>query len=117
MLSTRAARLLSGPTPFLLAGALVIGAGVIGGASTLFDEARWMTVASISAGASVAVDSSEGAQAKSRYSAMVLRNFVRPTRRPVNAPSFRSNTGASLTQQRIRPFSCRTRSVFQSPER
>ena len=55
LLSTRAARLLSGPTPFLLAGALVIGAGVIGGASTLFDEARWMTVASISAGAALVV--------------------------------------------------------------
>jgi ABC-type multidrug transport system fused ATPase/permease subunit len=50
LLATRAARLLSGPSPFLLSGALVIGAGVIGGASTLFDEARWLKFAGLSAG-------------------------------------------------------------------
>ncbi|MFM7260448.1 MAG: hypothetical protein ACKO3W_07580, partial [bacterium] len=55
LLATRAARLLSGPTPFLLAGALVIGAGVIGGASTLFDETRWVKIAAISAGGALAV--------------------------------------------------------------
>jgi ABC-type multidrug transport system fused ATPase/permease subunit len=41
ILSTRAARLIAGPAPFLLAFAVVLGAGMIGGASTLFDEARW----------------------------------------------------------------------------
>ncbi len=50
ILSTRAARLLSGAAPFLLSTALVIGAGVIGGAATLFHEERWAMVAGASAG-------------------------------------------------------------------
>ena len=50
ILSTRAARLLSGAAPFVLSIALVIGAGVLGGVATLFDEERWAIVAGASAG-------------------------------------------------------------------
>jgi hypothetical protein len=53
ILTTRAARLIAGPAPFVLAPAVVIGAGVIGGAFTLFDEASWAKVAGISAGAAL----------------------------------------------------------------
>ncbi len=50
ILATRAARLLSGAAPFVLSLALIIGAGVIGGAATLFDEERWALIAGASAG-------------------------------------------------------------------
>ena len=49
MHATRAARLLSGVAPILLSIAIVIGAGVIGGAATLFDPLRWATTAGYSA--------------------------------------------------------------------
>ena len=49
ILNTRAARLIAGPAPFVLAPAVVIGAGVIGGMFTMFDEARWAMVAGLSA--------------------------------------------------------------------
>ena len=50
ILATRAARLLAGPAPFILAPAVVIGAAVIGGAATLFDEERWREIALWSGG-------------------------------------------------------------------
>ena len=53
ILTARAARLIAGPAPFVLAPAVVIGAGVIGGAFTLFDETSWAKVAGISAGAAL----------------------------------------------------------------
>ena len=55
ILATRAARLLSGAAPFVLSVAIVIGAGVIGGASTLFDQTRWATMAAIGAGSAFVV--------------------------------------------------------------
>jgi hypothetical protein len=48
MRSTGAARLISGVAPFVLAPAFVIGAGVIGGAATLFDPELWAPTAGFS---------------------------------------------------------------------
>ena len=50
ILATRAARLLAGAAPLALAPAVVIGAGVIGGAATQFDAETWATTAAYSAG-------------------------------------------------------------------
>ena len=50
ILRTKTARLLSGLVPVFLAGTVVIGAGVIGGAVTLFDEQAWQRIAMYSAG-------------------------------------------------------------------
>ncbi len=50
MMRAKAARLLSGIAPFAIGGAIVIGAGVIGAVTTLFDEARWLNTATTYAG-------------------------------------------------------------------
>jgi S-DNA-T family DNA segregation ATPase FtsK/SpoIIIE len=50
ILAARAARLLSGAAPLALAPALVIGAGVIGGAATQFDAETWARAAAYSSG-------------------------------------------------------------------
>ncbi len=49
VLESRASRLLSGVAPILLSVAIVVGAGVIGGAATLFDPLRWAETAGYSA--------------------------------------------------------------------
>ncbi len=49
ILHTKTSRLLSGIAPLVLSATLVVGAGVIGGAVTLFDEAAWQKSALYSA--------------------------------------------------------------------
>ena len=55
ILRTTTARLLSGVVPLAIGAAFVIGAGVIGGAVTLFDERAWQRTAMYSAGGALAV--------------------------------------------------------------
>ena len=55
ILRTTTARLLSGVVPFVIGAAVVVGAGVIGGAVTLFDERAWQKTAMYSAGGAFAV--------------------------------------------------------------
>jgi len=50
ILRTKSARLLTGVVPILFGAAIVIGAGVIGGAVTLFDKLAWQQTAMFSAG-------------------------------------------------------------------
>ncbi len=53
ILSTRAARLIAGVAPFALAPAVVLGAGVLGGAVALFEETRWPISAAIWSGSAL----------------------------------------------------------------
>ena len=55
ILRTTTAGLLSGVVPLAIGAAFVIGAGVIGGAVTLFDERAWQRTAMYSAGGALAV--------------------------------------------------------------
>jgi FKBP-type peptidyl-prolyl cis-trans isomerase len=55
ILQTRAARLLSGAAPFVLGAALIVGAAVIGGATTNFNKAAWQLRAMYSAGGALVV--------------------------------------------------------------
>ena len=50
ILQAKASRLLSGVAPFAIGGALVMGAGVIGAVTTLFDERLWLNTAATYAG-------------------------------------------------------------------
>ena len=54
ILKARASRLLSGIAPFAIGGAIVIGAGVIGAVTTLFDERTWLDMATRYAGGAFA---------------------------------------------------------------
>lgn len=54
ILKARASRLLSGIAPFAIGGAIVIGAGVIGAVTTLFDERTWLDMATKYAGGAFA---------------------------------------------------------------
>ena len=50
ILRTKSARLLTGVVPILFGAAFVVGAGVIGGAVTLFDQKAWQQTALLSSG-------------------------------------------------------------------
>ena len=55
ILRTKSARLLTGVVPVIFGAAIVVGAGVIGGAVTLFDQQAWQRTALYSAGGAFVV--------------------------------------------------------------